>query len=159
MVRWYLGNPAEDMRNNCRSQRIPQENSENQLRAYKGSQRLNRQPTTYLSTPHICYSCVACLFVGLLTVEAEAVSGSFVGFWNPVPHTGFALPALIHGELISLTSTWYATFYWYSRETCSFLNRKLREGRSRLVVGVPEGELKGEVLRREKGRGERGNWG
>lgn len=37
------------------------------------------------------------------------------------PHTGLPCLALIHGEMLSLSATWYAMLFWW--ETCPFLKR------------------------------------
>lgn len=42
------------------------------------------------------------------------------GSRDPTPHTGSPFPTLIHGEVLTLTTTWYAMFCW---ETSPFLKR------------------------------------
>lgn len=67
-----------------------------------------------------------------------ASSDSFTGYWDTTPHTGSSCLALIHGVVLSLTTTWYAMLCWYSGETWPFLNKTDREyiaGWEHRVVG------------------------
>ena len=45
------------------------------------------------------------LLVGLLTVGAGAAPDALAGTWEPLPHTGLPCPALIQGEVLTLTAT------------------------------------------------------
>lgn len=38
-------------------------------------------------------------------VEAQAVSKSFAGFWDPIPRNGFPCLVLIQGDVASHTAT------------------------------------------------------
>lgn len=57
------------------------------------------------------------IFVGLL-------SDPFVCFRDPFPPTESLHPALIWGEVPSLTATWYVMCGWYPWEACNFLKGK-----------------------------------
>ena len=50
------------------------------------------------------------LLVGLLTAVAGAAFESFADFWKSIPCISLPCPALIQGEVLSLTETLYAMF-------------------------------------------------
>lgn len=86
--------------------------------------------------------------MGLLTVGTRVVSESFTGFWETF-HTGSPCRAFIHGDAQSS-----CRFYWYSWETCSFLDGDGRRGGGGGRIGNG-----GEKLGGEAGVGGGCNWG
>lgn len=53
----------------------------------------------------------------------QAVSNTFIDFWDSISHPGLIFPAFIQGKVMSLYTTQYTMLCHYSSETCSFLNR------------------------------------
>ena len=117
------GNPAKERKKGVKEpagSRTPQENPQNQQTWTHGcSLRLNHQSGSLhwsnLGPLHICYSCVTWCFCGTRNRGSEAVSDKFACFQETCPPTGSPHPALIWGEVSSLTTAWYAVFgcpYW-----------------------------------------------
>jgi hypothetical protein len=86
-------NPSEEGKD-CRSQRGQEQykKTQNQLTwAHKGSQKLSHQPGSLhgpdLGPAPVCYSCIACLLVGLLTLGLQKQSLTLLpAFWTLPPY-------------------------------------------------------------------------
>lgn len=63
------------------------------------------------------------LLVGLLAVGVGPVPNAFSGFWKPVPNARLSCPALIQGQELSPTPTYYDMLCWHLWKACYFLNR------------------------------------
>lgn len=78
------------------------------------------------------------LLVGLLTMETRTISNALTGSWKLSLYTELLCSALIQGEVLYFTATWYTIFYEW--EAFPFLNRI-------------KGGVDGEWIRRKRGRG------